>query len=212
MVINKPAGMLVQGDATGDLDLLSAGKMYLKEKFNKPGNVFLGLVHRLDRPVSGVMVFARTSKAASRLGQQFRKRTVQKRYLAMVEGQLPDKGSLVDYVRKDHKTVRIVNADHPNGLRAELSYEVLRRKKGRTIVLVQLATGRPHQIRVQLANQKAPIIGDFKYGSKTPLDGWNLALHSAQLEIEHPTKQVRMRWEAPIPSTWASWISGISLP
>ena len=209
LVINKPAGMLVQGDVSGDMDLLTAGKAYLKEKFKKPGNVFLGLVHRLDRPVSGVMVFARTSKAASRLGQQFRKRSVVKRYLAMVEGKLPDRGQLVDYLRKDHKKVRLVREDHPNGLRAELSFEVLNRKKGRAIVLVNLATGRPHQIRVQLANQGAPIVGDFKYGSKTPLDGWNLALHSKHLEIDHPTQNVRMKWEAPVPSTWASWVSGI---
>ena len=193
LVVNKPAGILVQGDASGDLDLLTACKAYLKEKFEKPGNVFLGLVHRLDRPVSGVMVFARTSKAASRLGQQFRQRTVKKKYLAMVEAEPPGNGTLIDYLRKDHKTVRIVAPDHPKGMRAELSYTVLTRKKGRSIVLVDLATGRPHQIRVQLANQGWPIVGDFKYGSKTPLDGWNLALHSVQLEVEHPTQKTRMK-------------------
>lgn len=206
LVINKPAGMLVQGDATGDLDLLTAGKKYLKERFDKPGNVFLGLVHRLDRPVSGVMVFARTSKAASRLGTQFRARTVHKIYLAMVEGKMPEQGRLVNYVRKDHKTVRVVDEDHPKGLRAELSYERVAQKKGRSIVKVKLSTGRPHQIRVQLANQGHPIIGDFKYGSKIELDGWNLALHSSELEIEHPTQQKQMKWTAPVPATWQEWV------
>jgi len=208
IVINKPAGVLVQGDASGDLDLLTAGKAFLKERFNKPGNVFLGLVHRLDRPVSGVMVFARTSKAASRLSNQFRARTVQKRYVAMVKGRMTGSGTLIDYVRKDHRKVRIVDENHPKGLRAELSYKVLKHIKGRSIVLVKLATGRPHQIRVQLANQGFPIIGDFKYGAKEELDGRNLALHSGLLEIEHPTRQERMKWSAPVPDIWKNWFSG----
>ena len=208
IVVNKPAGVLVQGDASGDLDLLSAGKAYLKDRFNKPGNVFLGLVHRLDRPVSGVMVFARTSKAASRLSNQFRARTVIKKYVAMVRGKMHGEGTLINYVRKDHRTVRVVGEDHPKGLRAELSYKVLKHIKGRSIVLVKLATGRPHQIRVQLAYQGFPIIGDFKYGAKEELDGRNLALHSGLLDIEHPTKKERMRWSTPVPITWKGWFSG----
>lgn len=208
LVVNKPAGVLVQGDASGDLDLLTAGKAYLKERFNKPGNVFLGLVHRLDRPVSGVMVFARTSKAASRLSNQFRARTVVKRYIAMVKGTMHGEGTLVNYVRKDHRKVRVVDESHPKGLRAELSYSVVKHLKGRSIVLIKLATGRPHQIRVQLANKGFPIIGDFKYGAKEELDGRNLALHSGLLEIEHPTKNERMKWSAPVPKTWRNWFSG----
>ena len=208
LVLNKPAGVLVQGDASGDLDLLTAGKAFLKERFNKPGNVFLGLVHRLDRPVSGVMVFARTSKAASRLANQFRARTVHKWYVAMVKGRMIGHGTLIDYVRKDHRTVRIVDENHPKGLRAELSYKVLKHIKDRSIVLVKLATGRPHQIRVQLSNQGFPIIGDFKYGAKEELDGRNLALHSGLLEIEHPTRQEQMKWSAPVPDIWKNWFSG----
>lgn len=208
LVINKPAGVLVQGDASGDLDLLTAGKRYLKERFNKPGNVFLGLVHRLDRPVSGVMVFARTSKAASRLSNQFRARTVEKRYIAMVKGLMVGEETLINYVRKDHRTVRVVDENHPKGLRAELRYRVVKHLKGRSIVLVKLATGRPHQIRVQLAYKGFPIIGDFKYGAKEELDGRNLALHSSLLEIEHPTKNERIKWSVPVPPTWKEWYSG----
>ena len=208
LVINKPAGVLVQGDASGDLDLLTAGKRYLKKRFHKPGNVFLGLVHRLDRPVSGVMVFARTSKAASRLANQFRARTVQKNYIAMVKGSMAGHGTLINYVRKDHRKVRIVDENHPKGLRAELFYKAVRHIKGRSIVLVTLKTGRPHQIRVQLANQGHPIIGDFKYGSKEELDGRNLALHSGRLTIEHPTMKTRLTWSAPVPATWSRWFVG----
>ena len=208
LVVNKPAGVLVQGDASGDLDLLSAGKLFVKQRFNKPGNVFLGLVHRLDRPVSGVMVFARTSKAASRLSNQFRARTVVKKYLAMVKGTMSGEGTLVNYVRKDHRTVRVVDENHPKGLRAELSYRVVKNVKDRSIVLVKLATGRPHQIRVQLACIGHPIIGDFKYGAKEELDGRNLALHSGLLEIEHPTKNERMNWSTSVPNSWEGWFSG----
>ena len=202
LVVDKPAGMLSQGDATGDPDLLNLGKAYLKEKFDKPGKVFLGLVHRLDRPASGVMVFARTSKAASRLSRQFKVRSVGKRYLAKVEGRLDGSGRLVDYLWKDHRIVRVVNEDHPKGMRAELSYRALSVEAGTTLVEVELATGRPHQIRVQLSNLSHPIIGDFKYGSTTELDGRNLALHSHKLSVDHPTTGERMTWTAPLP-VWA---------
>lgn len=204
LVVNKPAGILTQGDETGDLDLHSAAKAYVKEAYNKPGDVFLGLVHRLDRPVSGVMVFPRTSKAASRLTKQFKVRSVDKRYLAMVEGKMSGGGTLINYVRKDHRKVRIVSEAHPKGLRAELSYKVLAQVGKTSLVDIKLATGRPHQIRVQLAKQGHPIVGDFKYGGKTELDGRNLALHSYALEILHPTKEVPVGWRIMPPDTWGS--------
>ena len=208
MVVNKPAGTLTQGDATGDLDLHSLGKAYLKEKFQKPGAVFLALVHRLDRPVSGVMVFPRTSKAAGRVTSQFKKRTVGKRYVAMVEGRLEGQEKLINYVWKDHRRVRVVDESHPKGLRAELTYRALATKsttKGdRTLVDITLGTGRPHQIRVQLANIGHPIIGDFKYGGKTELDGRNLALHSYRLSLDHPTLKERMTWQVAPPATWGT--------
>ena len=202
LVVNKPAGMLVQGDSSGDPDLLSVAKEYVKERFNKPGQVFLGLVHRLDRPVSGIVVFARTSKAASRLSIQFRNRTVEKTYLAMVKGRLDGNGVLVNYLWKDHRVVRVVDEHHPKGMRAELAYEALSIDKDRTLVKVKLKTGRPHQIRVQLARLGFPIIGDFKYGANTRLEGRNMALHSFKLGIEHPTKKHRQRWVSDVPESW----------
>ena len=202
LVVNKPAGTLSQGDATGDLDLLTQGKAYLKERFDKPGNVFLGLVHRLDRPVSGIMVFARTSKAASRLARQFKMRSVEKRYLAVVEGRLEGDGVLVDHLWKDHRIVRVVPEEHAKGQRAELSYRVLDSGKNVTFVEVILATGRPHQIRVQLSHLGYPIVGDFKYGASTEFDGRNLALHSYLLSIDHPTTKKRMTWQVAPPAAW----------
>ena len=204
LVVNKPAGMLTQGDATGDLDLHSYAKQFLKERFNKPGKVFLGLVHRLDRPVSGVMVFARTSKAASRLTRQFKVRSVEKRYLALVEGRLTGKATLVDYVWKDHRRVRVVSESHPHAMRAELTYRSLAVDQHLSLVEIQLATGRPHQIRVQLARLGHAILGDFKYGSSRKMDGRNLALHSYALSVDHPTKGMRLRWEQPPPDSWGS--------
>lgn len=204
LVVNKPAGILTQGDATGDLDLHSAAKAYIKAAYNKPGAVFLGLVHRLDRPVSGAMVFARTSKAASRLTRQFKVRSVDKRYIAMVEGRMEGQGTLVNYVRKDHRKVRVVPEGHPKGLRAELSYNVLAQIGKTSLVDIKLATGRPHQIRVQLANHGYSIVGDFKYGGKSELDGRNLALHSYSLEIEHPTQNISMKWRVMPPETWGA--------
>ena len=202
LIVNKPAGTLTQGDASGDLDLHSLAKLYLKEKYNKPGKVFLALVHRLDRPVSGVMVFPRTSKAASRITQQFKVRSVEKRYIAMVEGRLTGSETLINYVWKDHRQVRVVTEGHPKGLRAELTYTARATKDNRTLVDVRLGTGRPHQIRVQLSNIGHSIIGDFRYRSKTELDGKNLALHSYLLRLDHPTTTERMSWTAKPPPTW----------
>ncbi|MEM8485959.1 MAG: RNA pseudouridine synthase [Bacteroidota bacterium] len=204
LIVNKPAGTLTQGDASGDKDLHSLAKAYLKDHFNKPGNVFLALVHRLDRPVSGVMVFPRTSKAASRVTQQFKQRTIEKRYIAMVEGRLTGSETLVNYVWKDHRKVRVVTADHPKGLRAELTYKSLAIEGNRSLVEVKLGTGRPHQIRVQLANIGHRIIGDFRYRAKTELDGRNLALHSYLLRLEHPTLGEKMGWTAPPPDSWGT--------
>ncbi|MGI9175912.1 MAG: RluA family pseudouridine synthase [Rhodothermales bacterium] len=202
LVINKPAGVLVQEDHTGDPDLLSIGKAYLKERFDKPGNVFLGLVHRLDRPASGVMVFARTSKAASRLSQAFRERTPEKRYLALVEGRAVGGGTLVDHLVKEDRQVRIVRPDYPKAQRAELTWRALEERKGLTLVEVKLKTGRPHQIRVQLAHLGFPILGDLRYDARRELDGRNLALHCYCLGLEHPTQKEWMAWEAPPPATW----------
>ena len=200
LVVRKPAGMLVQGNHTGDENLLDIGKAYLKVKFNKPGNVFLGLVHRLDRPVSGVVVFARTSTSARRLSQQFRERTVKKRYVALVHGKVPKNGHLVNYIARRQTKSRIVNA--PHGQRAELSYERLAYRNGVSSVRVNLATGRHHQIRVQFADMGHPVLGDFKYGSRKPFPNRAIALYAQALTITHPTKKEPMTFKTKPETFW----------
>lgn len=197
LVVNKPAGVLVQADRTGDPDLLSMGKAYLKDRFDKPGNVFLGLVHRLDRPASGVMVFARTSKSAARLSEQFRHRTVEKRYLAMVEGGLEGGGIEQGSVISDGGSVRMAKANEAQeGKPAELQWRAIASEDDLTLLDVELKTGRKHQIRLQLAAIGHPILGDFRYGSTRELDGSNLALHCYRLGFHHPTRKERMNFDA----------------
>ncbi|MEP0546422.1 MAG: RNA pseudouridine synthase [Rhodothermales bacterium] len=213
LVVAKPAGMLVQEDATGDTDLLTLGKAFLKDKFDKPGNVFLGLVHRLDRPVSGVLVLARTSKAASRLSDQFRRRAPDKRYLALVEGRLAGQGTREDWLAKIDRSVRVVKPGHPEGKRAELRWRSIATEKTKngsvSLVEVELVTGRAHQIRVQLAALGHPILGDLRYGAEREFDGRNLALHSYRLEIEHPTKREPMAFSVLPPATWRGYFDGL---
>ncbi|MEM1097096.1 MAG: RNA pseudouridine synthase [Bacteroidota bacterium] len=205
LVVNKPAGLVVQADQTGDQDLLALGKAYLKVKYDKPGAVFLALVHRLDRPASGVMVLARTSKAAARLTAQFKARTPQKRYVAIVEGTPPLSGKALDYLRKRYPNVEVVKPDVKGAKRAVLRWTT-RSTVGRlALVEVELETGRPHQIRVQLAHRGFPLLGDFRYGATQQLDGRNLALHCAAMTVEHPTRKERVTWAAPPPATWPAW-------
>ncbi|NNF58817.1 MAG: RNA pseudouridine synthase [Rhodothermaceae bacterium] len=202
LVVVKPPGLLAQADRTGDTDLLTQGKAFLKEKFDKPGNVFLGLVHRLDRPVSGVMVLARTSKAAGRLSKAFRERRVEKRYLALVEGRMSGAGEREDYLLKEDGRVRIVSADHPKGKRAVLRWQALGEEGRLSLVEVKLLTGRAHQVRVQLAALGTPILGDFRYGATRELDGRNLALHAYRLAFEHPVRREPLVFTAPPPVSW----------
>ena len=200
LVVDKPAGMLAQEDATGDADLVTLAKAYLKARFERPGNVFVGLVHRLDRPASGVVVLARTSKAAARLSAQFagRDQGLDKRYLAVVEGRLEGGGALVDWLVKGERgTVHRVPEGTTGAKRAALSYEVLAVEGHRTLVGVSLETGRAHQIRVQLAGLGTPVVGDLRYGAKTPLgDGRGIALHAARLAFTHPTRPERVVFAA----------------
>lgn len=201
LVINKPAGLLAQADRTGDPDVVTLGKAFLKAHFRKPGNVFLGLVHRLDRPASGVMVMARTSKAAARLSAQFRERTVTKEYLCLVEGRMADAaGRFEDRLEKQGRTVRVVGPTQ--GQRAALGWRLIRCGPDWSLVAVTLETGRPHQIRVQFAHRGHPLWGDFRYGARRPFDGRNLALHCYRLALDHPTRRHRMAWTASLPATW----------
>src|SRR5262245_38707794 len=194
LAVNKPAGLLTQGDATGAPNALDEARRYLKEKYHKPGNVFVGLVHRLDRPTSGVLLLARTSKGASRLSEQFRAGTVEKVYWAVVEGQVPDEeGEWTDRLLKDESrnVVEVVPERTPGGVEAKLAYRVIGRGPRECLLEVRPVTGRSHQIRAQLASRGYPIAGDRKYGARTlvrALDGLSrVALHAHRLTFSHPT-------------------------
>lgn len=184
LVVDKPVNIPMQEDNSKDQDLLTECKEYLKEKYNKPGNVYLGLVHRLDRPVSGVCVFARTSKAASRLSKQVQDHTFKKQYLAVVEDNgLKESDHFEDYLLKDPKTNTVkVNK---NGKLAILDYEVLRRKNNLALVKVYLKTGRSHQIRVQFSSRNHALWGDQRY-NKNAIVGQQIALHSQSISFNHP--------------------------
>ena len=194
IVVEKMPNIPSQSDKTEDIDMLTIVKQYIKEKYNKPGNVYLGLVHRLDRPVGGVMVFARTSKAASRLSEQVRNKTFKKQYLAVVDGKIEGKnGTLEDYLYKDERNniSKVVNKEKKNSKYAKLDYEVItyNEVKNLSLLKINLYTGRHHQIRVQLSNFGHSIFGDQKYGTR----GKNkqIALWAYKLTIEHPvTKKV----------------------
>lgn len=203
LIIAKPAGMLAQSDETGDLDVVSWGKAYLKRRFDKPGNVFLGLVHRLDRPVSGIMVLGRTSKAAARLTDQFSKHRADKRYLAIVEGRLEGTGTMEDYLVKDDRTVRVVTRGHPKGKHARLRWQSLASGEDTSLVDVRLETGRPHQIRIQLATRGHALLGDTRYGAEAPFEGRHLALHCYYLSIEHPTRREPVITTLDPPASWS---------
>ena len=200
LVVRKPAGLLVQGDRTGDTSLLDCARQYIKDQFNKPGNVYLGLVHRLDRPTSGVVVFALTSKAAKRLSEQFREGNVRKIYWALVQGKTPMEGTLVDRIRRHGPKSHISKGT--DGQYAELSFRRLRYRKGMSWIEIELATGRHHQIRVQFAHRGHPVIGDFRYGSKIKFGQRALALHARSLTISHPTRKEEMTFVAGLEPFW----------
>jgi len=209
LAVNKPAGLLAQGDVTGAPNLVDEARAYLKAKYAKPGNVFVGLVHRLDQPTSGVVVLARTSKAAARLSAQFRAGTVGKIYWAVVEGDGPsDSGSWLDTLRKDERrnVVEVVPEGTTGGKAAALRYTVLGRSPGRCWLEVRPATGRSHQIRVQLASRGHPIVGDQKYGARSALralDGKpRVALHAHKLTFTRPTGPGAISVTAAAPADW----------
>lgn len=192
LLVEKPINVPVQGDSSGDLDLLTMLKNDLKVRYQKPGNVYLGLVHRLDRPVGGAMVFAKTSKAASRLSDMLRKHVIERNYFAVVHG-TPNKkrGQLVHYLHKDQRKnkVSVVSSNHPNAKKAVLDYEIIESKKGLSLLSVNLHTGRPHQIRVQLSTVGNPLFGDQKYGGHLNKPGQQLALWAHSIYFEHPVKK-----------------------
>ena len=205
LVVVKPQNIPTQGDASGDLDLLTLLKQYIKDKYNKQGNAYLGLVHRLDRPTGGVMVFAKNSKAAERLSKQIVDGDMTKQYLTTVLGVPKEsKGTLVNYLKKNAltNTVYIATFGDHNAKRAELSYEVLESYQDTlSLVKVQLGTGRSHQIRVQFSSINCPVFGDARYGGDSLSKGANLALWAYRLEFNHPVSKERMVFVAYPPET-----------
>ena len=187
LVVEKKVGVLSQSDGTNTPDMLTILKEYIKEKYNKPGNVYLGLVHRLDKNVGGVMVFAKTSKAARRLSEGIRNREFKKTYLAICEGILKGEGEYIDYLKRVEYRSEISN--NKEGKLAILSYKALSRKNNDTLVKINLETGRHHQIRVQFSYHNHPLLGDEKYGSK---GAYPLALFAYKLEFTHPTTKEKL--------------------
>jgi len=204
LVVNKPAGLLVQGDATHDKPLVDYGKDYIKEKYNKPGKVFLGVVHRIDRPVSGLVVFARTSKALERMNKLFHDKKVQKTYWAITKQKTrPETGKLVNWLTKDQsKNISKAYDEEIEGAkRAELNYRYLGTLNRHHLIEVKPKTGRPHQIRLQLAHAGSPIRGDIKYGFKQPNTDGSIHLHARKLYFIHPIKQEPVELIAGLPET-----------
>ncbi len=208
IVVLKPQNVPSQGDSTGDKDLLSMVKDYIKETYDKKGEAFAGLVHRLDRPTGGVMVFAKTSKAAARLSEQIKDGSFEKRYLAVVVGTPRDRQArLSDYLFKDEKnnTVKVVPAAIEGAKRAELVYKVLETTPKLTLVDIKLLTGRSHQARVQMQHIGTPIFGDVRYGGDTLAKGHNLALWAYELRFYHPVTKLPMVFVAYPPLDKTPW-------
>ncbi len=212
LAISKPPGMATMGVSDDRRTVLDVAKSYIKRRYNKPGNVYLGVVSRLDAPVTGVLLFARTSKAAARLNEAFRTKQVRKTYLALIEGLIhPKESTCRDWLAKDkrHRRMHVVRPEHPEAKEAVLEYRFLKRFQSRSLLEIELITGRKHQIRLQLASRGYPIVGDRKYGAKTV---WNvkvppgkkpaIALHAARLELVHPVRNEAMELTAPLPPAW----------
>lgn len=210
IIINKLPGEIVQGDKTGDKPLSEIVKDYLKDKYNKPGNVFCGVTHRLDRPTSGVVIFAKTSKALSRLNEMFRKDSIDKVYWAIVKNR-PSKieDKLVHYLIKDEKKNKssAFNTEKPNTKKAVMHYKLISTSQNYSLLEVNLETGRHHQIRCQLAKIGSPIKGDLKYGAERSNPDGSISLHAKSISFIHPVSKVKIEVTAPVPmdNLWKSF-------
>jgi 23S rRNA pseudouridine1911/1915/1917 synthase len=217
LAVNKPAGLLSQGDGSSAPCLVDLATQYLRTRYAKPGNVYLGLLHRLDRPTSGVVLLAKTSKAAGRLSSQFRSGTISKIYWAIVEGTIREQeGEWVDLLEKDNQRNRsvIVVATSSSSKEARVAFRVLQRWGSLTKLELRPQTGRSHQLRVQLARRDLPIVGDGKYGARrrlSALDGHHrIALHARHLTFTHPTRPEEISVDAPVPADWPELLPGWS--
>ena len=203
IVVNKKASDIVQGDKTGDVTMPDTIKEFLKEKYNKPGNVFCGVVHRLDRPTSGAVVFAKTSKALTRLNEQFRDKSTKKTYWAVVEQEPKEKsGTLVHYLKKNEKQNKSYASltETPGSKKASLEYKLIAKSDKYFLLEIELHTGRHHQIRVQLSTIGCIIKGDVKYGARRSNTDGSIHLHARFLEINHPTTKELIKITAPVPN------------
>ena len=202
LVVNKPPGMLVQGDVTGDLSLVDYSKNYIKRKYDKPGNVYIGLPHRIDRPTSGIVVLAKTSKALSRLNKQFSSREPEKSYWAIVKKPIPnDSAELIHYLKKNQKKNKSFAYDKaiPDAKKAILYYKQIAELKNYIGLSINLATGRHHQIRCQLTTIGNPIKGDLKYGFPRSNPDGSIHLHARAISLAHPVKKEKMNFQAAVP-------------
>jgi 23S rRNA pseudouridine1911/1915/1917 synthase len=203
LALSKPAGLATMGLRDSHATLLAAAKEYVKQAYSKPGNVYLGVLSRLDAPVTGIVLFARTSKAAARLTEQFRERQVQKTYWALVEGHAPEEGECVDWVIKDerHRRMHVASPGQAGAQEARLTFRRLALLSADSLLEITLETGRKHQIRLQLARRGHPIVGDLKYGSRRPF-ARGIALHARRLVIEHPVRREPLAIVARLPDYW----------
>lgn len=209
IIVNKSSGEIVQGDKTGDTPLVEHVRTYIKEKYNKPGNVFCGLTHRLDRPVSGVVIFAKTSKALERINNMLKNHEIKKTYWAIVKNPpKQNEGTLVNYLVRNEKQNKsyAYPTEKPNSKRAELNYKVIGKSDNYTLLEVNLITGRHHQIRCQLAAMGSPIKGDLKYGFARSNPDGSISLHARSVEFTHPVSKELIHVEAPTPQD-ALWNS-----
>lgn len=200
LVVEKPVNIPVQEDSSKDIDMITILKKYRKEKENKPNDAYIGLVHRLDRPVGGIMVFAKTSKAASRLSNQIRENKFHKTYIAVVEGTLPKEQKLEDYLIKDNKTNITKTTTKEKGKYSCLEYKVLQEKEGLSLVKINLITGRSHQIRVQFSSRNHPLVGDSKYGNNK--NNINIALFAQSISFIHPITKEKLTYSLNIPNKY----------
>tara|TARA_B100000780_G_scaffold31342_1_gene19836 strand:+ start:5610 stop:6296 length:687 start_codon:yes stop_codon:yes gene_type:complete len=211
IALNKRAGDLVQGDKTGDKPLPDLIKTYIKDKYNKPGNVFCGVIHRLDRPTTGIVLFARTSKGLERMNAAFKNRETKKQYWALVEGKIEDGRDLQHYLKKNSKTNKstVFKRPEPEAKEALLSFKVLNIGDRYSLVEIDLHTGRHHQIRAQFSAIGHPVKGDVKYGARRGERDKSICLHSRNLTFEHPTTKELVNIIAKTPSTFDPFIKNV---